>query len=384
MSPRTEPFVVMLKPFGSRCNMRCSYCYYLSNRMSNGKEMDYDLLETVIRNYFSYSRGPVVSFVFHGGEPTVGGIDFYRKAVELEKKYLPEGFQCWNNLQTNGLGIDDEWCRFLKENNFDVGVSIDGIMEDHDFYRRDSNGHPTFERIRDNIALMGSYGMKPDILCTVNDRTVKDPLKIYSYLRDLDTGWIQFIPVVNLRDGLPKKGSITAEEYGRFLCEIFNEWVHKDFDRVGVQLFMETLNVYSGGEPTLCWLSRECGKAPVIEADGRVYSCDHFVDQDHLIGDVSEEPLSDIMEKPFQKDFGRNKRLGLSSKCHECRYLKVCNGGCPKDRVIPNGKTEPVYYLCEGLKQYFEASSKPLRYLSYLMKRGYGKKEAMRLLNERE
>ena len=221
MSPEHKPFVVMAKPVGSRCNMRCRYCYYLEKGQYSAHEkqsrMSFKLLEKLIRQTIEASPGPVVSFTWHGGEPTLAGLDFYRKAVELERKYLPRGWQVWNNLQTNGLLLNDEWCRFLRDNHFDVGLSIDGSQAIHDANRRDLGGRGTWDRVRRAVERLGKAGIRPDLLCTVSSATLTDPLGVYCALRELDTGWMQFIPiVVRLPDGSFSPESVRGEDYGNF------------------------------------------------------------------------------------------------------------------------------------------------------------------------
>ena len=257
---KTQPFMVMAKPVGSRCNMRCSYCYYLDKGQfsthATQTRMGFDLLERLIRQYIEAAPGPVVSFVWHGGEPTLAGLDFYRRAVQLQKKYLPRGWEVWNNLQTNGVLLNDEWCRFLKENRFDVGLSVDGCESVHDRNRRDRGGKGTYQRVRRAAERLKSAGILPDLLCTVNAASTEDPLAVYRGLRELGTGWVQFIPiVVRLPDGGMAPESVTPEGYGRFLNAVFDEWVTHDLGKLDVQLFAETARIWAGGQASLCWMA---------------------------------------------------------------------------------------------------------------------------------
>ncbi len=328
--------------------------------------MDEELLEEVIRNYFTSTPGPIVSFIWHGGEPMLRGLSFYRKAVELEKKYLPEGWQCWNNLQTNGLLINEEWCRFLKEEKFDVGISVDGTKLNHDYYRIDAQQNPTYDRIMNNIRLLQSHGIQPDILCTVNDETSQYPYEVYATLRKLNTGWIQFIPVVNRdENGIVGGQSVDAARYGEFLKVIFNQWLFNDLGRTNVQLFAEMLNVYAGGQPSVCWMQKECGNVLVVESDGMIYSCDHFVNQENNLGRIMNGDFGSMMSSEHQVSFGKNKAV-LTEKCQNCRYLNICNGGCLKDRNTDNSN-----YLCLGMLELFEYADE------YLL-------ETVRLLRERK
>ena len=349
----------MAKPVGSRCNMRCSYCYYLDKGQfsSHAKQsrMSFDLLEKLIRQTIEANSGPVVSFTWHGGEPTLAGIDFFRKAVALEKKYLPRGWEIWNNLQTNGLLLNADWCRFLRENRFDVGISIDGSAAVHDANRRDLGGHPTWERVRKSILRLRAAGIEPDLLCTVNAETVKAPEGVYEALRALGVSWVQFIPIlVREADGSLSPQSVTAEQYGSFLCRVFDRWVRQDLGKLDVQLFAEMARVLAGGEAGLCWMRPTCGRVLIVEEDGAIYSCDHFVDAEHRLGTLSRDKLPALADSPFQLGFGENKRSGLTAQCRRCPWLRLCNGECIKNRfAISRDGEAGQSYLCEGLERFF-------------------------------
>lgn len=372
------PFALMVKPAGSTCNMNCRYCYYIDNNSSNHAVMDEQLLETLIADYFNSSPGPVVSFVWHGGEPMLRGLAFYEKAVELQKKHLPEGWQCWNNLQTNGLLLNDKWCQFLKKEHFDVGISIDGTRTVHDTYRVDKQGDPTYDRIADNIRLLQKHGIQPDLLCTVNNETSLQPLEVYNSLKALNTGWMQFIPVVNKdEEGNVIGESVDSRVYGNFLKCIFNQWLFNDLGRANVQLFAEMLNRYAGGQQSVCWLLEECGRVLVVESDGVVYSCDHFVNGENRIGRIGEDSLADMMNGDKQVSFGHSKAV-LPDECLACRYRFFCNGGCPKDRDRENHN-----YLCEGLKDLFDYADEYMRMAVDLLKQGRKAPEVMKLLREK-
>ena len=359
------PLALMAKPVGSRCNMRCAYCYYLDKGKYSGSRkqtrMSFGLLEKLIRQTIDASPGPVVSFTWHGGEPTLAGMDFYKKALELERKYLPRGWEAWNNLQTNGLLLNESWCRFLKENRFDVGLSIDGPAPVHDENRRLLNGAGTFARVREAIRRLRDAGLEPDLLCTVNAVSQDAPLEVYRALRETGCGWVQFIPVV-LRDGedgvLP--GSVSPEGYGRFLTAVFDEWVTHDLGVLDVQLFAEMARVLAGGEASLCWMSPVCGHVLIAEEDGAVYSCDHFVDPEHRLGSLHEGSLARMARSDFQRAFGQAKRDALTGECLSCPWLRFCNGGCPKDRFGLSAEGQPgQYWLCRGLKAFF-AHAQPI------------------------
>ena len=382
MSGEKRPFVVMAKPVGSRCNMRCSYCYYLekgkySSHRKQGR-MSNALLEQLIEQAIASSPGPEVSFVWHGGEPTLAGLGFYRRAVELQKKHLPKGWQAWNNLQTNGLLLNKEWCRFLRENRFDVGLSIDGGETVHDANRRDLGGRPTYERVRQAVRLLHDAGIQPDLLCTVNAGTAADPEGTYRALEELGCVWVQFIPIVVK---LPEAGfsaeSVTPEGYGDFLCRVFDLWVHSGLGKLDIQLFAETSRILAGGQASLCWMAPQCGRAPVVEEDGGVYACDHFVDPEHRLGTLDGKELSDLLGCSAMEDFGRAKRENLPAECTECPWYRFCGGGCPKDRFKGSS-----YYLCRGLKRLFAHSVPVLERLMELSRQGLGPGTIMKRISE--
>ncbi|NLA61565.1 MAG: anaerobic sulfatase maturase [Firmicutes bacterium] len=371
-----EPFTVMAKPVGPRCNLACSYCYYLETEGMYGGELSPKtsdgLLETYIRNYIEASPGPVVSFIWHGGEPTLAGLEFYRKAVELQERYLPPGWSCWNNLQTNGILLDDEWCSFLAEARFDVGLSIDGNESTHDTYRRDRGGHGTYERVAQAARRLKAHGIRPDLLCTVTSTAAEDPLGVYRALRDLDTGWMQFIPIVRRdAEGRVTPDSVTPEDYGDFLCAVFDEWVRNDIGRLEIQQVAEMGLVWSGGSPNLCWMAPTCGRVLIVEQDGAVYSCDHFVTPEHRIGDITTSSLAELVDSPVQRSFGDAKRDSLPRQCRACAWLAVCNGGCPKDRFATTEDGEAgLNYLCSGLMWFFTHAGERLRRIVELRRLG--------------
>ncbi|MBR2801797.1 MAG: anaerobic sulfatase maturase [Erysipelotrichaceae bacterium] len=349
----SAPYVVMVKPVGSRCNMRCRYCYYLDNpEQSESSCMSHETLRDLILQHTHTCPGRVVSFVWHGGEPTLAGLDFYREAVRLQKELCPPEKEVWNNLQTNGLALNEEWCSFLAEEHFDVGLSLDGSKLTHDALRRDAGGRATYARIVRNVRLLQEKGLQPDLLCTVNEETQKDPLGVYRALKELGTGWIQFIPVICEGNAPGTDG----ENYGSFLRVIFEEWLKHDIGICDVQLFAETMMVLMGGHPSLCTLQETCGRALVVEKDGRIYACDHYVRKDCCRGSL-QEGLYQAVEDPAQKAFGEAKRGLLSADCQQCPYLVFCRGGCLKDR------REGRYLLCEGMKKYYETALPKLQEL---------------------
>jgi uncharacterized protein len=322
-------------------------------------------LETFVRGYIESSPGPDVSFVWHGGEPTLAGLDFYKRALEFQQKYLRPGWSCRNNLQTNGLLLDDEWCSFLAKARFDVGLSIDGGQGIHDTHRKDHAGGGTYERAAAAARRLQARGVQPDLLCTVTSETAKDPLAVYQALRELRTGWIQFIPIVRPRPGGGgdvTPDSVTPEGYGTFLRRVFDEWASRDIGSLMVQLFAEMFMVWGGGKAGLCWMSPTCGRALVVEHDGGVYSCDHFVDPPHRIGNIEDAPLGGLVDSSAQLEFGANKQSLLPARCRSCQWLAVCGGGCPKDRFAEPEEGGPgLNYLCAGLRMFFSYAEQPLK-----------------------
>ena len=363
----SEPFVVMAKPVGPICNLDCGYCYYLDTVRFYGRphqfRMSDDLLETYVRQYIEASPGPVVHFVWHGGEPTLAGIDFYRRAVELQQRYLPDGWTCWNNLQTNGTLLDEQWCSFLADARFDVGLSVDGTPWLHNAYRKDRRGHGTYERVIAAVRRLQAHGIQPDLLCTVTAAVAEEPVSVYRALRDLGTGWLQFIPIVRRGpDGQVTPESVTPEAYGRFLCAVFDQWVHHDLGRLNVQIIAETSLVWAGGTANVCWMAPTCGRVLVLEHDGAIYACDHFVTPEHRIGDLDSSDMGALVDASIQRQFGADKQDRLPAQCRSCPWLTVCNGGCPKDRFALAEDGEPgLNYLCAGLRRFFAHAEQPSR-----------------------
>lgn len=371
-----EPFVVMAKPVGPICNLECSYCYYLGTAAFYERphqfRMSDEMLDTYVRQYIQASPGPVVHFVWHGGEPTLAGLDFYRRAVELQQRYLPDGWTCWNNLQTNGTLLDDEWCAFLADAHFDVGLSIDGTPWLHDLQRRDHNGHGTYDRVLAAAHRLQAHGIQPDLLCTVTDALAQEPVAVYRALRSVGSKWLQFIPIVRRSPGGgTTPDSVTPEAYGRFLSTVFDEWMHHDVGMMNVQFFAETMRVWAGGTANLCVMAPTCGRVLVVEHDGAVYSCDHFVTPEHRIGDLANADLGTLVDAPVQVRFGLDKRDGLPGQCLACPWLSVCNGGCPKDRFAFAEDGAPgLNYLCDGFRRFFAHAEQPAKHITQRVRGG--------------
>ena len=372
----TEPFVVMAKPVGPHCNLHCSYCYYLNTGSQQSApteaRMSDDVLDNFIRQYIMASPGPIVQFSWHGGEPTLAGLDFFRHAVELQKKYLPEGWSCWNNLQTNGLLLDNEWCDFLAINAFDVGLSLDGTPQIHDQFRTDRMGRGSYEHAAGAVRRLQAHGIQPDLLCTVTSAAAAAPLEVYRTLRAFNTGWIQFIPIVRRSaDGQVTADSISGDAYGQFLCAVFDEWADQDIGRLEIQQIAEISLVLAGGTTNLCWMAPTCGRVLVVEQDGSVFACDHFVNPAHRLGNILDSQLGDLAELPRQRRFGHDKRDALPDQCRKCHWLSLCQGGCPKDRFAKSSDGEAgLNHLCDGQRLFFAHAAGPLQQIVELRRRG--------------
>lgn len=373
MKNAAVPFHVMVKSIGPICNLACSYCFYLDKKRLYPQEKNFrmseELLEDFIRQYIKCQPGPVVSFAWQGGEPTLRGMDFFEKAVELQNKYVPEGWQVQNAFQTNGILLNNEWCDFFRKNDFLVGISIDGPAELHDVYRSDKEGHPTHKRVLNGLHLLQEHRVEYNVLCAVNNLNAVHPLEVYRFFKDEGVRYIQFIPIVE-RIGSAKVSprTVRAEDYGRFLVAVFNEWVRNDIGRVFVQVFEECVGLWMGVDPALCTLGKSCGRALIMEHNGDLYSCDHFVSPEYKLGNIQEETLVDMVESPKQKKFGQDKRDALPRYCRECDVRFICNGGCPKDRFLqtPDGE-DGLNYLCAGYKQFFNYTAVFMREIARMV-----------------
>lgn len=374
-APFARPLYVMLKPVGALCNLACEYCYYLEKarlyKDISKHVMSEELLEKFIEEYINSQTMPQVLFTWHGGETFMRPIGFYKKAIELQKKYA-NGRTIDNCIQTNGTLLTDEWCEFLRENNFLVGVSIDGPQEFHDEYRRNKQGQPSFQKVMKGINLLKKHGVEWNAMAVVNDFNADYPLDFYHFFKELDCRYIQFTPIVERlsqrEDGLTLSSaaqrnegteladfSITPEQWGNFLCAIFDEWVRQDVGKFYIQLFDSTLANWIGEQPGVCSLAKTCGHAGVIEFNGDVYSCDHFVFPEYKLGNIYQKTLVEMMYSPEQQRFGQQKQDSLPRQCKECEFLFACNGECPKNRFAFTADGEPgLNYLCKGYYQFFK------------------------------
>ncbi|MDD4642755.1 MAG: anaerobic sulfatase maturase [Erysipelotrichaceae bacterium] len=372
------PFVLMAKPVGSACNMICDYCYYRDVNIKP-QLMNDQTLETFIQKYIDENPSEVIKFFWHGGEPTLVGIDFYKKAIYFQKYHLPSNKKVFNNIQTNGFNLNDEWCEFLAKNKFDVGLSLDGSQMTHDHYRHDLKYANTYEKIVINLRRLQSYGIQPDLLCTINAYNINYPLDVYRTLKEFNTGWIQFIPIIetNTKNELTKE-SINAKDYGEFLCAIFDEWIVNDLLNVHVQMFADMELVAHNMSSTVCQTSKTCGNVLVIENNGNIYSCDHYVSDDYYLGNINTDSLQSILRSPSQTEF-KTEKSNLPTSCRQCRWLRYCYGGCPKNRYL-NDDNDKVYLLCDGLKTFFKHIDKPFKRFLTLKKHQYPTEQIMDMI----
>ena len=373
-------FHLMLKPAGSLCNLDCNYCYYLDKAdIYGGREprMSPEMLETVIRKYIEANDVPEVQFNWHGGEPTLLGLDFYRRAVELEKKYAGDK-QVFNTIQTNGTLIDADWARFLRENDFLVGVSIDGPRDIHDRYRKDKGARPTFDKVIEGIRILNGEGVRFNTMSTVNNASRGRGLEVYQFLKSLGGFYQQYMPVVeHVKYPLGPKGepnrkarpyivapetpgaqlapwSVDSLAFGKFMTDIFDYWVCNDVGQCFVGLFDATLANWCGVKPGSCVFGQTCGENAIIEHNGDIYPCDHFVYPDRLLGNIAQSDIATLMDSEKMLRFGIDKRNSLPHKCRACKWLFACNGECPKHRFNLSEKGETgLNALCEGYTHYF-------------------------------
>jgi uncharacterized protein len=359
----------MLKPRGAICDLDCSYCYYLEKEAlypGSDFRMSDSVLESFTRQYLRSQESPEIVFGWQGGEPTLMGLDFFRRAVELQGENRPPRTRVLNTLQTNGVRLTDEWCAFLAEHGFLVGISIDGPAELHDAYRVDKGGKPTHERVMRGLELLQKHGVEFNVLTTVHAANAEHPLEVYRFVRDqVGASFVQFIPVVERAgESEASERSVTGAQYGSFLCTVFDEWVRSDVGRVFVQIFDVALAAWVGQRPGLCVFEETCGNALALEHNGDLYSCDHFVEPDHLLGNVEETALPALVGGEQQRAFGLAKKTTLPQYCLDCEVRFVCNGGCPKNRFIRTPDGEPgLNWLCEGYRAFFNHVGPAMTYM---------------------
>jgi len=392
MPPRA--FHIMAKPTGAVCNLACDYCYFLSKAQlypDSHFRMGDEVLEAYIRQLLEAHRVPQVTVAWQGGEPTLMGIGFFRRAQSYIEKYRKPTMTVDCAIQTNGVLLDDELCTFFRDHNYLVGISLDGPRRMHDAYRKDKAGKPVFDRVMRGVRLLQKHKVEFNILATVHAANGDHGAEVYRFFRDeVGAQYLQFIPIVE-RDnetGFQEGKALTdrsvrPEQYGRFLIEVFDEWVKRDVGRTFVQIFDAILGAYVNGRSNLCVFSPTCGDAAVLEHNGDLYSCDHFVEPKHLVGNILETPLVELMGSEQQRTFGRSKRDTLPQYCRDCRWLFACRGECPKNRVLETPDGEPgLNYLCAGLKAFFEHTEQPMQTMAQLLNAGRPPAEIVQIIAE--
>ena len=381
-------FHVMAKPTGAICNLDCKYCFFLAKEELGRERMGEDVQESYIRQVLEAAKGaPSVTIAWQGGEPTIMGLDFFRRAVALARKYAGPGTTVEHTFQTNGTLVDEEWCRFFADNRILAGLSLDGPREIHDAYRVDKGGRPTFEKVMRAARLLQAAGAEFNILCTVHAANGDRPLEVYRFFRDeVRAKYLQFIPIVErVGEAGVTDRSVGPEQWGRFLNAIFDEWVRRDVGRIYVQHFDSALACWHGAGAALCIHQETCGQAMALMPNGDVYSCDHYVEPAYLLGNIMRDSLVEIAASPKQVAFGLDKRDGLPRYCRECSVRFACQGECPKSRFLttPDGEAG-LNYLCAGHKLFFGHIDKPMRMMSGLVREGRAAAEVMGMLAEQE
>ncbi|WP_018108809.1 anaerobic sulfatase-maturation protein [Bacteroides propionicifaciens] len=373
-APFARPLYIMVKSVGSVCNLACDYCYYLEKsnlyKDTSNHILSDELLEKFIKEYIESQTMPEVLFTWHGGETLMRPLSFYQKAMELQKKYAG-GRRIDNCIQTNGTLLNDAWCEFFKQNNWLVGISIDGPQEFHDEYRKNKQGLPSFVKVMRGINLLKKHGVEWNALAVVNDFNADYPLDFYNFFKEIGCKYIQFTPIVerilNHNDGRHLATvqanesakladfSVSPKQWGNFICTIFDEWIKEDVGSVFIQLFDATLANWIGEQPGVCTMAKTCGHAGVMEFNGDVYSCDHYVFPEYKLGNIHSKSLVEMMYSERQQKFGQDKFTKLPSQCKSCDYLFACNGECPKNRFARTKDGEPgLNYLCQGYYQFFD------------------------------
>ena len=411
MSSPGEPlaFHLLAKPTGATCNLDCKYCFFLSKESLYPNErarMPDEVLDLYIQQRLAQHDEPEVNIAWQGGEPTMMGLDFYRRSIELVAKYRKPNQKVIHTIQTNGLLLDDKWCAFLKEHNFLVGLSVDGPREMHDAYRVDKRGGGSFHLVMRAWELLRKYEVDCNVLCTVHAANADHPLEVYRFFRDdMRAGYIQFIPIVERateellpvanegwsgrsggerpfyqqRGNLVTDRSVRAEQFGRFLCAIFDEWVKQDVGKVFVQTFDVALGSWVG-QHNLCIFSPTCGNALALEYNGDLYSCDHYVEPDYLLGNIKNTHMLELVASKRQREFGQHKFDSLPKYCRDCEVLFACYGECPRNRFILTPDGEPgLNYLCAGYKHFFRHIEAPMKVMAKLIREGRYADEIMEM-----
>jgi uncharacterized protein len=360
----SSEFQVFAKPIGPLCNLECRYCYYLRKRDLYPKGESFRMAEDLLEEYIvqqirTSAEGPIM-FAWHGGEPTLLGLDYFRRIVELQRKHQPAGRRIGNGIQTNGILLDEEWCEFLAVHGFHVGLSLDGPAELHDGYRIAKGEKPTHRKVMQAYKLLRRRRVLCDLLCVVHAQNVRQPLRVYRFFKEIKAQYLGLLPLVERQpeaEGGVSDRSVPAEALGEFLCTIFDEWVRQDIGRITLQMFEEVITACAGRGHSLCIFRKTCGDVPVVEHNGDFFSCDHFVDPEHRLGNIRETALAELLESPAQRTFGEAKWDTLPRSCRACEVRFLCHGGCPKDRFLDTLDGEPgLNYLCAGFKRFFTYS----------------------------
>jgi uncharacterized protein len=402
---------LLAKPTGATCNLDCKYCFFLSKESLYPNErtrMSDETMDSYIRQLLEPQDASEVTIAWQGGEPTLMGLEFFQRSIEVVSRCQRPGHKILHTIQTNGVLLDDEWCEFLKKHNFLVGLSLDGPREMHDAYRVDKGGAGTFDRVMRGVEALRRHQVDVNILCTIHAANADYPLEVYRFFRDeLHESYLQFIPIVervtqelltlaNLgwgdrpggdrplytqSGGLVTERSVGADQFGRFMVAIFDEWVRRDVGRVFVQTFDVTLGAYVG-QHSLCIFSPTCGDAMCLEHNGDVYSCDHYVEPGHRVGNIKETPLLELAASKQQRDFGQAKLTSLPRYCRDCEVLFACHGECPRNRFIRTPDGEPgLNYLCGGYKMFFKHADQPMKIMANLIRTGHFADEIMEMLS---
>ena len=404
---------VMTKPIGPICNLDCEYCYYLHKEELYPKgekwRMPAETLSEYIRQYIAAQPAHVeeVTFAWQGGEPTLLGVEFFERVASLQKQHQRPGQRIVNTLQTNGVLLDDRWCEFFRRENFLIGISIDGPADLHDRFRYDKQGRPSFPAVLNGLKLLKSHRVDFNVLVVVNRVNAEFGKKVYTYLRDNGAEFLQFIPIVEiagigahpepelaqLQDENPNEPtdplslvssrSVAPEQFGDFLIEVFEEWLRRDVGKVFVQIFDQALTAWVGLEPSLCIFRKRCGSALAMEHNGDLYSCDHFVEPDYLLGNIHEKPLAELVHAKAQEDFGHAKETTLPEYCRRCEVRFVCNGECPKNRFLatPDGEAG-LNYLCAGYRKFFNHIDPVMKLMAEEVRAGRPAANVMKVLKE--
>lgn len=379
MKKANYPFHVLIKPIGPVCNIACEYCFYLEKKklFPYKKKTDFrmseDALETFVKQYVNgqpYGTTEV-NFTWQGGEPTLRGIGFYKKAIDFQNKYRRKGMKISNAFQTNGILLNNDWAKFFKDNDFLVGISIDGPEKLHNKFRKDHSGVGTFSTVMAGLDTLKKYNVDFNTLTAVQSDNGDYPQEVYNFLKSIGSTFMQFIPIVEPEGkGRISYRTVSPQQWGNFLNTIFDLWIKRDLGRIFVQHFETIVGIYAGYPSSLCVHSPVCGRAVLLEHNGNLYSCDHFVFRKNLLGNIHSTTLTNMVDSDFQKSFGLNKIKSLPLACKECPYLKLCYGGCPSNRLkkTPSGETG-LNWVCEGYKMFYSHTESVFTAISECVRR---------------